>query len=84
MSETLISQKAILPDTWGGEMRALLTIGIPMGLAQLVQFSPYIADAVMIGRIGPTEIAAAAIGSVLYFLISVSYTHLTLPTTPYV
>jgi len=40
-----------------------------MGLAQLVQFSPYIADAVMIGRIGPTEIAAAAIGSVLYFLI---------------
>ena len=69
MSETLISQKAILPDTWGGEMRALLTIGIPMGLAQLVQFSPYIADAVMIGRIGPTEIAAAAIGSVLYFLI---------------
>ena len=69
MSETLISQKAILPDTWGGEMRALLTIGIPMGLAQLVQFSPYIADAVMIGRIGPTEIAAAAIGSVLYFLV---------------
>ena len=69
MSETLISQKAILPETWGGEMRALLTIGIPMGLAQLVQFSPYIADAVMIGRIGPTEIAAAAIGSVLYFLI---------------
>jgi len=69
MSETLTAQKANLPETWGGEMRALLTIGIPMGLAQLVQFSPYIADAVMIGRIGPTEIAAAAIGSVLYFLI---------------
>ena len=69
MSDTLTSQKANLPETWGGEMRALLTIGIPMGLAQLVQFSPYIADAVMIGRIGPTEIAAAAIGSVLYFLI---------------
>ena len=69
MSDTLTSQKANLPETWGGEMRGLLTIGIPMGLAQLVQFSPYIADAVMIGRIGPTEIAAAAIGSVLYFLI---------------
>ena len=69
MSETLTAQKANLPETWGGEMRALLTIGIPMGLAQLVQFSPYIADAVMIGRIGPTEIAAAAIGSVLYFLV---------------
>ena len=69
MSATLTAQKADLPETWGGEMRALLTIGIPMGLAQLVQFSPYIADAVMIGRIGPTEIAAAAIGSVLYFLL---------------
>jgi len=50
-------------------MRALLTIGIPMALAQLVQFSPYIADALMIGRIGPAEIAAAAIGAVLYFLL---------------
>ena len=69
MSETLTAQKAHLPETWGGEMRALLTIGVPMGLAQLVQFSPYIADAVMIGRIGPKEIAAAAIGSVLYFLL---------------
>jgi len=50
-------------------MRALLTIGVPMALAQLVQFSPYIADTLMIGRIGPNEIAAAAIGSVLYFLL---------------
>ena len=50
-------------------MRALLTIGIPMALAQLVQFSPYVADTLMIGRIGPEEIAAAAIGSVLYFLL---------------
>lgn len=50
-------------------MRALLTIGIPMALAQLVQFSPFIADTLMIGRIGPAEIAAAAIGTVLYFLL---------------
>ena len=50
-------------------MRALLTIGIPMALAQLVQFSPYIADSLMIARIGATEIAASAIGSVLYFFI---------------
>ncbi len=69
MSETLTSSKTILPETWFGEMRALLTIGIPMALAQLVQFSPYVADTLMIGRIGPAEIAAAAIGSVLYFLL---------------
>jgi MATE family multidrug resistance protein len=69
MSEMSTSTKTALPETWGGEMRALLTIGIPMALAQLVQFSPYVADTLMIGRIGPEEIAAAAIGSVLYFLL---------------
>ena len=50
-------------------MRALLAIGIPMATAQLVQFSPYVADTVMIGRLGPSELAAAAIGAVLYFLL---------------
>ncbi len=69
MSETATSQKTILPETWFGEMRALLTIGVPMALAQLVQFSPYVADTLMIGRIGPEEIAAAAIGAVLYFVL---------------
>lgn len=69
MSEIATSTKTELPETWGGEMRALLTIGVPMALAQLVQFSPYIADTLMIGRIGPAEIAAAAIGAVLYFLL---------------
>jgi MATE family multidrug resistance protein len=69
MANNLTAQKTILPETWFGEMRALLTIGVPMALAQLVQFSPYVADTLMIGRIGPAEIAAAAIGSVLYFLL---------------
>lgn len=69
MSGPATTEKTQLPDTWAGEMRALLTIGVPMALAQLVQFSPYIADTLMIGRIGPNEIAAAAIGSVLYFLL---------------
>ena len=50
-------------------MRALLSIGIPMALAQLIQFSPYIADTVMISRVGEAEIAAASLGAVLYFLI---------------
>ena len=69
MSNVLTSEKTILPETWGGEMRALLTIGIPMAFTQLVQFSPYIADTLMISRIGPAEIAASAIGAVLYFLL---------------
>jgi len=69
MSDTLTSEKTIMPESWDGEMGALLTIGIPMAFTQLVQFSPYIADTLMIGRIGPAEIAASAIGAVLYFLL---------------
>ena len=69
MSNVLTSEKTLMPETWGGEMRALLTIGIPMAFTQLVQFSPYIADTLMISRIGPAEIAASAIGAVLYFLL---------------
>ena len=69
MSNTLTSEKTALPDTWGGEMGALLTIGIPMALAQLVHFSVYFFDTLMISRVGETELAAAAIGSIVFFLL---------------
>ncbi len=64
----LVPQKAILPATWQGELKALLWLGIPMGLAQLVQFSIYTVDTIMIGRLGPEDLGAAALGTVIYFL----------------
>ena len=72
MSETLthnMPQKAILPKTWLGEMRALLWIGVPMAAAQFIQFFVYFIDTVMIGRISPEDVAAAGLGSVIYFAI---------------
>ena len=50
-------------------MRALLTIGVPMGLAQFVQYSVYFFDTLMVARVGELELAAAAIGTVVYFLM---------------
>jgi len=50
-------------------MRALLAIGVPMGLAQLVQYSVYFFDTLMVSRVGELELAAAAIGSIVYFLM---------------
>jgi len=70
MSETLTDnapQKAVLPTSWGGEMRALLWIGVPMAAAQFIQFLVYFIDTVMIGRISPEDVAAAGLGSVIYF-----------------
>ncbi len=60
-------QKAVLPNTWLGEMRALLWLGIPMAAAQFIQFFVYFIDTVMIGRISPEDVAAAGLGSVIYF-----------------
>jgi len=72
MSETLTHsapQKAVLPKTWFGEMRALLWIGVPMAAAQLAQFFVFTIDILMIGRISPEDLAAAAIGTVIYFAL---------------
>lgn len=72
MSETLTHnppQKAVLPTTWLGEMRALLWIGVPMAAAQFIQFFVYFIDTVMIARISPEDVAAAGLGLVIYFLL---------------
>lgn len=71
MSETNghIKQATKLPETWSGEMGALMRLGVPMAFTQLIQFSIYFVDAVMIARLSPLDIAGVAIGSVLVFFI---------------
>lgn len=58
-----------LPRTMRGEIAALLALGGPMALTQMVQFSIYTIDTVMIGRVGTESLAAAAIGGVVYFML---------------
>jgi multidrug resistance protein, MATE family len=53
--------------SWPRELKALLVIGFPMGLTQLVQFSINTVDVLMIGRLGPTPLAASALGLVLFY-----------------
>lgn len=72
MSETLTQkkpQKVVLPTTWRGEMRELLWLGVPMAAAQLAQFFVFTIDILMIGRISPEDLAAAALGTVIYFFL---------------
>ncbi|WP_409432559.1 MATE family efflux transporter [Litorimonas sp. RW-G-Af-16] len=64
-----IPQTTILPQSWRGEMRALLTLGIPMALTQLISFSVSFVDMVMIGRLSPVDIAAAGVGSVIFYFL---------------
>ena len=58
-----------MPETFFGEVKALLWLGLPMAAAQFIQFSIYFIDTIMLGRIGPEAIAAAGLGSVVYFLL---------------
>ncbi len=52
---------------WRREFLALLAIGIPMGLTQLVQFSINTVDVLMIGRLGPEALASASLGQVIFY-----------------
>ena len=54
---------------WAIEAKALLKLGIPMGLTQLVQFFIYTIDVLMIGRLGPNELAASSLGIVMFFTL---------------
>jgi len=58
-----------LPHHWRGEMRALLALGIPMALTQLAQFFVYTIDVIMIGKLSPEDLAAASLGTVIYFAL---------------
>lgn len=62
-------EKTELPDNWRAELRALLLLGIPMGLTQVAQFFVFFVDVLMIGRLGPTDLAAASLGTVYFFAL---------------
>jgi len=68
-TEMKTPRKAEMPDRWPGEVKALLWLGIPMALTQLAQFAIYTIDVVMIGRLGPEDLAAASLGGVIFFVM---------------
>ena len=52
---------------WRAELAALAALGLPMAATQLIQYSVMTVDALMIGRLGPEPLAAAALGLVVFF-----------------
>ncbi|MGB5810272.1 MAG: MATE family efflux transporter [Polyangiales bacterium] len=55
--------------SWRREFGALMSIGLPMGLTQLVQFSISTVDVLMIGRLGPEPLAGASLGLVILYAV---------------
>ncbi|MDZ7628851.1 MAG: MATE family efflux transporter [Parvularculaceae bacterium] len=52
---------------WRDELAALLALGVPMALTQIVQYSVLTVDVLMIGRLGPEPLAASSLGLVIFF-----------------
>jgi len=50
-------------------MSALLKLGIPMALTQLISYSVSFVDMVMIVRLSPADIAASGVGSVIFYFL---------------
>lgn len=64
-----LPEKTDLPERWPEELRALLALGVPMALTQLAQFLIYSIDVLMIGRVSAKALAAASLGTVIYFFL---------------
>ncbi|WP_425410272.1 MATE family efflux transporter [Hyphococcus sp.] len=57
---------------WRREFIALMTIGLPMGLTQLVQFSINTIDVLMIARLGAEQLAGASLGLFMFYILFVA------------
>jgi MATE family multidrug resistance protein len=62
-------QSASARDVWLGEIRATLTLGWPLVLTNLAQIALTTTDVIVLGRVGPSALAAGTLGVNLYFAI---------------
>lgn len=57
-----------LPQTYAGEMIATLRLAWPLVLTQLASMAIGVTDVLMLGRLGPDALAAAALGLSLFYM----------------
>ncbi len=67
---------------WHSELRATLTLALPLAGSQLAQIAMQTTDVIMIGWLGPSALAAAALGSGLVFVPFVVCLGLAFATQP--
>ncbi len=58
-------------DAWRREAPPLLRIALPLALAQMAQNGMGLVDTLMVGRLGPASLAGIALGSMLFFFVSI-------------
>ncbi len=58
-----------LTNSWRSEAVAMMILGLPLILSQLAQTLINITNTVMLGRVGPDELAASVLGWQLFFVM---------------
>ncbi|KQQ91100.1 MATE family efflux transporter [Aureimonas sp. Leaf324] len=56
------------PTSWGAHLRGMLLLGLPLIGAQLAQMSINVTNTILIGRLGPVELAAAVLTSQTFYV----------------
>jgi MATE family multidrug resistance protein len=56
---------------WGRELRAMVSLAVPVVLSELGWMSMGMVDIIMVGRLGPAAIGAVALGNAVYYTPSI-------------
>ncbi|WP_424628041.1 MATE family efflux transporter [Bradyrhizobium sp. SYSU BS000235] len=75
-------QNALSRAAWLDEFRAMLSLGWPLVLTNLAQIALTTTDLIMVGRLGSSALAAAALGVNLYFALHIFAIGLVTATSP--
>lgn len=67
-----------------GELRKLVSLALPLSLAHLAQTGMSFVDTLMVGRLGPTELAALALGATTFSTVNVILMAVLLSVSPLV
>ncbi|MDX1439372.1 MAG: MATE family efflux transporter [Rubricoccaceae bacterium] len=72
------------PQALVRELRATMVLSVPFVLTQLAQMSMSFVDVIMVGRLGPAAMAAAVLGSTIYFTLLMVCTGVVMAVNPMV
>src|ERR1700761_1671526 len=75
-------REAFARTAWLDELRATLTLGAPLVLTNLAQIALTTTDVIVLGRLGPAALAAATIGTNLYFGLQIFAVGVMIATSP--
>ena len=67
----MVTGSVLQQETLGEEIRKVLTIAIPVVLAELGWMGMGIVDTIMVGQLGARAIAAVALGNILFYSVAI-------------